>query len=98
MNWTWAAARYLRQPFSKVCLKNHSCNLHARFARDFALIRLTQPAAPPSLRQNLPQIVTYILQKAFFKHALVKKDFSQREKNDMIGAYEKLSTHTLMGD
>ena len=49
MNWTWAAARYLRQPFSKVCLKNDSCNLHARFARDFALIRLTQPATTSQL-------------------------------------------------
>ena len=31
------------------------------------------PATPPSFRRNLPQIVTYILQKAFFKHALVAK-------------------------
>ena len=36
----------------------------------FAFIQLTQPATPSSFRQNLPQIVTYILQKAFFKHAL----------------------------
>ncbi|WP_342980251.1 MULTISPECIES: hypothetical protein [unclassified Ruminococcus] len=28
------------------------------------------PATAPSSRQNFPQIVTHILQKVFFKHAL----------------------------
>ena len=56
------------------------------FAWDFALIRLIQPAALPSFRQNLPQIVTYILQKAFFKHALgtYKSILKKRHSNKDI--------------
>ena len=44
------------------------CTPH--FAVYFARIQLPQPATAPSSGQNLPQIVTHILQKAFFKHAL----------------------------
>ena len=36
----------------------------------FVRIRLSQLVTTPSSGQNLPQIVTHILQKAFFKHAL----------------------------
>ena len=39
------------------------------FAVYFAWIQLPQPATAPSSGQNLPQIVTHILQKAFFKYA-----------------------------
>ena len=67
MNWTWAAARYLRQPFSKVCLKNHSCNLHARFARDFALIRLTQPATPALIATKSSTNCDVHLTESFFQ-------------------------------
>ena len=44
-------------------------NLHAHFAVYSTRIRLL-PAMAPSSGQNLPQIVTHILQKAFFKPAL----------------------------
>ena len=56
---------------TRACLKNHSCNLHAPICGIFCLHSVdVAPATPPSFRRNLPQIVTHILQKAFFKHAL----------------------------
>lgn len=35
---------------------------------------------PPLFRRNLLQIVTYILQKAFFKRTLVNKKSKEEEK------------------
>ena len=45
----------------------------SRFAVYFVRIRLSQLAKTPSSGQNFPQIVTHILQKAVFRHALENK-------------------------
>ena len=44
------------------------CTPH--FAGLLSRIRLSQPATTPSSGTKVPQTVTHILQKAFFKHAL----------------------------
>ena len=50
----------------RACLKNHSRNLHASLCGIFRLNSIAvAPATAPSSGQNLPQIVTHILQKAF---------------------------------
>ena len=51
-------------------MKNHSCNLHAPLCGIFHPNSVVVARYDALIRQNLPQIVTHILQKAFFKHAL----------------------------
>mgnify|MGYP000287858698 CR=1 FL=1 len=57
----------------RACLKNHSRNLHAPLCGIFYPNSVAVARYAPSSGQNLPQIVTHILQKAFFKHALSQK-------------------------
>ena len=64
------AVIFIRYP-SRACLKNHSHNLYASlcgiFCPNSVVVART---TTPSSKQNLPQIVMHILQKAFFKQAL----------------------------
>ncbi len=50
-------------------------------------------ATAPSSGRNLPQIMTHILQKAFFKHAARIAEFRQRE--DLPEVYLAVSQHPL---
>ena len=54
-------------------MKNHSRNLHAPLCGIFCPNSVVVARYDASSEQNLPQIVTHILQKAFFKHALVQR-------------------------
>ena len=51
-------------------LKNHSRNLHAPLCGIFCPNSVAVARYGASSGQNLPQIVTHILQKAFFKRIL----------------------------
>ena len=54
----------------RACLKIHSRHLHAPLCGIFGSNSGYIAAMRPSFNPNLPQIVTYIWQKAIFKHAL----------------------------
>ena len=60
----------------RACLKNHSCNLHAPLCGIFHSNSVAVARYGALSGRNLPQIVTHILQKAFFKHALEKESGS----------------------
>ena len=86
------AVIFIRYP-SRACLKNHSHNLYASlcgiFCPNSVVVART---TTPSSKQNLPQIVMHILQKAFFKHALVKQKstfYMEKKMNQKI----QLSDH-----
>mgnify|MGYP007128250405 FL=1 len=58
----------------RACLKNHSRNLHAPLCGIFHPNSVAVARYGASSGQNIPQIVTHILQKAFFRHALAGND------------------------
>ena len=53
----------------RACLKNHS-RLHAPLCGIFHPNSVAVARYGAIIRQNIPQIVTHILQKAFFRHTL----------------------------
>ena len=57
----------------RACLKNHSRNLHAPLCGIFYPNSVAVARYGALIRTKSPQIVTHILQKAFFKHALSQK-------------------------
>ena len=59
---------------ARAYLKNHSRNLHAPLCGIFHPNSVAVARYAPSSGQNIPQIVTHILQKAFFRHVLAGND------------------------
>ena len=66
-------AESLFQTCSRACLKIQFRNLHAPLCGIFHPNSVAVARYGASSGRNLPQIVTHILQKAFFKHALVHR-------------------------
>ena len=60
----------------RACLKNHSCNLHAPLCGIFHPNSVAVARYAPHPGEISHKIVTHILQKAFFKHALEKESGS----------------------